>query len=68
MTLICFYPDTYDAVVVAGGMGEGHIPCNALYEMIRIVKPGNVWILYALFGWFLCNQALLVLILFVSSF
>ena len=68
MTLICFYPDTYDAVVVTGGMGEGHIPCSALYEMIRIVKPGNVWILYALFGWFLCNQELLLLILFVSSF
>nr|XP_022344429.1 methyltransferase-like protein 27 isoform X1 [Crassostrea virginica] len=33
--------DTYDAVVVAGGMGEGHIPCSALYEMIRIVKPGG---------------------------
>ena len=46
-----FYPDTYDAVVVAGGMGEGHIPRCALYEMIRIVKPGNVWILYALHVW-----------------
>ncbi|XP_062568640.1 methyltransferase-like protein 27 isoform X1 [Saccostrea cucullata] len=33
--------DTYDAAAIAGGMGEGHIPCNALYEMIRIVKPGG---------------------------
>lgn len=41
------YLDTYDAAAIAGGMGEGHIPCGALYEMIRIVKPGNelVWIL-----------------------
>lgn len=40
------YLDTYDAAAIAGGMGEGHIPCGALYEMIRIVKPGNelVWI------------------------
>lgn len=33
--------DTYDAAAIAGGMGEGHIPCGALYEMIRIVKPGG---------------------------
>ncbi|XP_060082532.1 methyltransferase-like protein 27 [Ylistrum balloti] len=32
---------TYSCVVVAGGMGEGHIPCAALTEMIRIVKPGG---------------------------
>ena len=32
--------DTYDCLAVAGGMGEGHIPCAALHEMIRIVKPG----------------------------
>ncbi|KAJ8316980.1 hypothetical protein KUTeg_004884, partial [Tegillarca granosa] len=33
--------DEYDCAVIAGGMGEGHIPCVALYEMIRIVKPGG---------------------------
>jgi hypothetical protein len=37
----------YDVAVVAGGMGEGHIPCNALPEMIRIVKPGELL-------WFVC--------------
>ncbi|XP_021370139.1 Williams-Beuren syndrome chromosomal region 27 protein-like [Mizuhopecten yessoensis] len=31
----------YSCVAVAGGMGEGHIPCAALTEMIRIVKPGG---------------------------
>jgi len=29
-------------LVIAGGMGEGHIPANALNEMIRLVKPGRV--------------------------
>ncbi|XP_048746652.2 methyltransferase-like protein 27 [Ostrea edulis] len=32
---------TYDVAVTAGGFGEGHIPCNAVHEMIRIVKPGG---------------------------
>jgi len=30
----------YDALVIAGGMGEGHIPVNAINEMIRLVKSG----------------------------
>lgn len=35
-------PDsTYDGLAVAGGMGEGHIPSDAIIEMIRIVKPGG---------------------------
>ncbi|KAL5006858.1 hypothetical protein ScPMuIL_015664 [Solemya velum] len=34
--------DTYDCVVVSGGMGEGHIPCKAIPEMIRIAKPGGL--------------------------
>ncbi|XP_076039173.1 methyltransferase-like protein 27 [Oratosquilla oratoria] len=33
--------DKYDAVVVAGGMGEGHIPIEGLDDMIRVVKPGG---------------------------
>ncbi|XP_033757216.1 methyltransferase-like protein 27 [Pecten maximus] len=33
--------DKYSCVVVAGGMGEGHIPCAAVTEMIRIVQPGG---------------------------
>lgn len=37
-----FFSDTYDCVVVSGGMGEGHIPCRAVPEMIRIAKPGKV--------------------------
>jgi len=34
--------DTYDALVIAGGMGEGHIPVSALSEMLRIVKQGGL--------------------------
>ena len=30
----------YDVMVTSGGMGEGHIPTNALQDMIRIVKKG----------------------------
>jgi len=36
------YPGTYDALTVSGGFGEGHIPCTALHEMIRVVKQGNL--------------------------
>jgi len=32
---------SYDCLVIAGGMGEGHIPVFACDEMIRIVKPGG---------------------------
>ncbi|XP_060581812.1 uncharacterized protein LOC132738345 [Ruditapes philippinarum] len=32
----------YDSLVVAGGMGESHIPCTGILEMIRIVKPGGL--------------------------
>ncbi|KAL3887890.1 hypothetical protein ACJMK2_000278 [Sinanodonta woodiana] len=32
--------DSYDCLVVVGGMGEGHLPLESLYEMIRLVKPG----------------------------
>ena len=31
----------YDCLVIAGGMGESHIPCAGVLEMIRIVKPGK---------------------------
>jgi len=34
-------PNTYDSLVIAGGMGEGHIPVGAVDEMIRVVKPGG---------------------------
>lgn len=35
-------PDnTYDVITIAGGFGPGHIPCEAVDEMIRIVKPGG---------------------------
>lgn len=36
------FADTYDALVIAGGMGEGHIPVAAVDEMIRVVKPGKL--------------------------
>lgn len=32
----------YDCLVVSGGMGESHIPCSGVLEMIRIVKPGGL--------------------------
>ncbi|KAF4522378.1 hypothetical protein B566_EDAN012235 [Ephemera danica] len=32
----------YDAVVVAGGMGEGHIPVRGFDEMARLLKPGKI--------------------------
>ncbi|GFR91738.1 Williams-Beuren syndrome chromosomal region 27 protein [Elysia marginata] len=33
--------DHYDAAVISGGMGEGHIPCKGLDELLRVVKPGD---------------------------
>ncbi|XP_068202558.1 methyltransferase-like protein 27 [Palaemon carinicauda] len=33
--------DTYDALVIAGGMGEGHIPVKGIDDMIRITKSGG---------------------------
>ncbi|XP_064109367.1 uncharacterized methyltransferase Sca_1399-like [Macrobrachium nipponense] len=33
--------DTYDVLVIAGGMGEGHIPVKGINDMIRIVKSGG---------------------------
>ena len=35
------FADTYDVLTISAGLGEGHIPCGALYEMIRVVKPGE---------------------------
>ncbi|XP_059139128.1 methyltransferase-like protein 27 [Physella acuta] len=37
----CIEPDYYDVAVVCGGMGEGHIPCNGMDELVRFVKPGG---------------------------
>jgi len=34
--------DTYDCAVSSGGMGEGHIPCIGLDQLIRVVKPGGL--------------------------
>lgn len=39
-SVICFL-DMYDATVISGGMGEGHIPCEGMKELIRITKPGK---------------------------
>lgn len=33
--------DFYDACVISGAFGEGHIPSNGLYEILRVVKPGG---------------------------
>ena len=35
------FSDSYDVIAIAGGMGEGHIPCSALSEMVRVVTPGE---------------------------
>ncbi|KAK3103855.1 hypothetical protein FSP39_022431 [Pinctada imbricata] len=32
---------SYDAITVAGCFGQNHIKCDAIYEMIRLVKPGG---------------------------
>ena len=34
--------DTYDGVTAAGCFSPGHVPCAALHELIRIVKPGMI--------------------------
>ncbi|KAK7009317.1 hypothetical protein BgiMline_000826 [Biomphalaria glabrata] len=34
--------DFYDVALTSGGMGEGHIPCSGLEELIRVVKPGGL--------------------------
>ncbi|CAH1257805.1 WBSCR27 [Branchiostoma lanceolatum] len=31
----------YDAIVMVGGMAEGHVKCDCLEELIRVVKPGG---------------------------
>ncbi|GFO40691.1 Williams-Beuren syndrome chromosomal region 27 protein [Plakobranchus ocellatus] len=36
--------DTYDAVVITGSFGPGHIPCAAIPEAVRIVKPGGFFL------------------------
>ncbi|KAK6179635.1 hypothetical protein SNE40_011949 [Patella caerulea] len=33
--------DTYDCAVVVAGFSMGQVPSNALFELIRIVKPGG---------------------------
>ena len=40
--IIVTFSDAYDAITVCGGMGENQIPCSALHEMIRLVKPGRL--------------------------
>ena len=32
---------TYDAVVLSGAFGEGHIPSEGVRELARICKPGG---------------------------
>ncbi|XP_059151416.1 methyltransferase-like protein 27 isoform X2 [Physella acuta] len=34
-------PDYYDVAIICGGMGQGHIPCNGIDELVRLVKPGG---------------------------
>ncbi|XP_060064643.1 methyltransferase-like protein 27 [Ylistrum balloti] len=38
-------PDTYDVLVVCGGCTNMHLPCNCLWEVVRLVKPGGYFVL-----------------------
>jgi len=40
--------NTYDAAISCGCFVAGHIPMTALYEIIRVVKPGG-YIIYSLY-------------------
>jgi len=33
--------NAYDVTLICGGMGEGHIPCSAVEDMIRMTKEGG---------------------------
>lgn len=39
--------NTYDAVTLSGGYAQGHLPVDALREVVRVVKPGNSHFPYA---------------------
>ena len=39
---VLFCADTYDATTMSGGFADGHLKCDALLEMVRVVKPGKV--------------------------
>ena len=45
-TFFSSFTDNYDVLTVSAGFGEGHVPCSALYEMIRVVKPGSLFVHY----------------------
>ncbi|XP_045119351.1 methyltransferase-like protein 27 isoform X1 [Portunus trituberculatus] len=34
--------DTYDLVVISGGMGEGHVPVSGIDELVRAAKKGGL--------------------------
>ncbi|KAK3873955.1 hypothetical protein Pcinc_021068 [Petrolisthes cinctipes] len=34
--------DTYDLVVIAGGMGHSHIPVSGVDDLVRVAKPGGL--------------------------
>ncbi|KAK0054666.1 methyltransferase-like protein 27 [Biomphalaria pfeifferi] len=38
----CILSGSYDVALICGGMGEGHIPCSGLDELIRVVRPGGL--------------------------
>ena len=41
-----FILDSYDGVTAAACFSANHVPCAALHELIRIVKPGELFDLY----------------------
>lgn len=40
--LLHSFSDAYDVLTASGIYGSGHVPSEALYEMVRVVKPGKV--------------------------
>ncbi|XP_045119170.1 uncharacterized protein LOC123509095 isoform X2 [Portunus trituberculatus] len=34
--------DTYDLVLICGGMGEGHVPVSGIDEVVRAAKKGSL--------------------------
>ena len=42
LLLVMFILDSYDGVTAAACFSANHVPCAALHELIRIVKPGEL--------------------------
>ncbi|OWF52505.1 Williams-Beuren syndrome chromosomal region 27 protein-like isoform X1 [Mizuhopecten yessoensis] len=38
-------PDTYDVIVICGACSNRHLPCDCLWEAVRLVKPGGYFVM-----------------------